>query len=67
MRLSDLFESAPGCKGKTTSEDARIWIEKCESGAASEKDLELFSQLKSIAKKLGGRTTVIEVLKAMKS
>ena len=65
MRLEDLKESAPGTKGKTTSKDALEWLSKCESGDASEKDLTLYGQLKSISKKLGGKTTVIEVLKAM--
>ena len=66
MRITALQESAPGCKGVTTSADAVAWIEKCECGEASEKDMSLYNQLKTIAKKLGGRTTVIEVLKAMK-
>jgi len=65
MRLKELKESAPGVKGRTTAVDAIDWLEKCKSGEASEKDLNLYSQLKSISKKLGGKTTVIEVLKAM--
>lgn len=65
MRLKHLKESAPRQKGKTTSTDAREWLSRCESGEASEKDLELYNQLKSISTKLGGKTTVIEVLKAM--
>lgn len=66
MRITALQESEPGCKGVTTSADAVAWIEKCECGEASEKDMILYNQLKTIAKKLGGRTTVIEVLKVMK-
>lgn len=66
MRITDLKESAPGMRGITTTSDAIAWIEKCESGEASEKDLSLYVQLKTISKKLGGRSTVIEVLKAMK-
>lgn len=65
MRISHLKESAPGKKGKTTAVDAVAWLEKCECGEATEKDLTLYGQLKNIAKKLGGKTTVIEVLKAM--
>ena len=65
MRLEDLIESAPGYKGKTTSADAKKWIELCQNGDATEKDLELFKQLKDISKKFGGKTTVIEVLKMM--
>jgi len=66
MRLTALKESAPGQRGITTYADAIAWIEKCEKGEASEKDLSLYDQLKSISKKLGGRSTVIEVLRAMK-
>jgi hypothetical protein len=66
MRLTALKESAPGQRGITTTADAIAWIEKCESGEASEKDLTLYGQLKTISKNLGGRSTVIEVLKAMK-
>lgn len=65
MRISDLFESAPGKKGRTTQEDVRIWLDRINSGEADEKDVTLFNQLKAISKKLGGKTTVIEVLKAM--
>ncbi len=65
MRLVNLKESAPGMKGKTTSIDAHEWLNKCKNGEASDKDLELFSQLQNISKNLGGKTTVIEVLKAM--
>lgn len=65
MRLEDLKESAPGRKGITTAKDAEEWIERCKCGDASDKDLSLYSQLKSIARKLGGKTTVIEVLKKM--
>jgi len=65
MRLEDLKESAPGFKGKTTSKDAKAWLSKCQSGEASEKDMSLYGQLQNIAKKLGGKTTVIEVLKVM--
>ncbi len=65
MRLEDLLESAPGKKGKTTTNDAKNWIELCQNGNASEKDLLLFNQLKDISKKFGGKTTVIEVLKHM--
>jgi len=63
MRIHDLTESAPGMKGRTTTFDAIEWIAKCKSGEASEKDISLYGQLKKISKKLGGRTTVIEVLK----
>jgi hypothetical protein len=66
MRLTALQESAPGCRGVTTSTDAIAWIEKCECGEASEKELTLYNQLKTISKNLGGKSTVIEVLKAMK-
>lgn len=65
MRIKDLFESAPGMKGKTTSFDAQIWISKCVNGEASEKDMSLYNQLQTISKNLGGKTTVIEVLKNM--
>lgn len=65
MKLEDLLESAPGKKGKTTTTDAKNWLELCQSGEASEKDMMLFKQLKDISKKLGGKTTVIEVLKYM--
>lgn len=65
MRLHDLKESAPGLKGRTTPVDAIEWLERCKSGDASDKDLTLYNQLKAISKKLGGKTTVIEVLKAM--
>lgn len=65
MRLEDLKESAPGKRGKTTSKDAYEWLSKCQSGEADEKDMTLYKQLQNISKKLGGRTTVIEVLKAM--
>jgi len=65
MRLEDLKESAPMTKGKTTAKDAEAWIAKCKSGDASEKDLTLYGQLKTISRKLGGKTTVIEVLKKM--
>lgn len=65
MKLSELSESAPGFKGRTTSKDAIAWLEKCKCGDATDKDLSLYNQLKTISKKLGGRTTVIEVLKAM--
>lgn len=66
MRLTSLKESAPGCRGITTAADAVAWIEKCECGEASEKELSLYNQLKTISKNLGGRSTVIEVLRAMK-
>ena len=66
MRLDALKESAPGCRGITTAADAIAWIEKCECGEATEKELTLYNQLKTISKNLGGRSTVIEVLKAMK-
>lgn len=65
MRLQDLFESAPGMKGKTTTVDAQIWLSQCVNGEASEKDMALYNQLQTISKKLGGKTTVIEVLKSM--
>jgi hypothetical protein len=65
MRISDLKESAPGIKGKTTEEDAKKWVAMCQNGEASEKDIDLFKQLQLISKKLGGKTTVIEVLKLM--
>lgn len=65
MRLIHLKESAPGNKGKTTASDAQSWIDLCQSGEATEKDLLLYKQLKDISKKLGGKTTVIEVLKHM--
>ncbi len=65
MRLNQLKESAPGLKGKTTAVDAQEWLEKCKNGDATAKDLALYKQLQEISKKLGGRTTVIEVLKAM--
>lgn len=72
MRLKDIIddksslsESAPGMRGKTTFNDAKAWISMCQNGEASEKDLSLYNQLLTISKKLGGRTTVIEVLRAM--
>ena len=65
MRLQDLKESLPGKKGKTTARDAHQWVEMCRSGHADEKDLSLLSQLQNISKKLGGKTTVIEVLKLL--
>jgi hypothetical protein len=66
MRLDDILnESAPGKKGKTTATDAKAWLLRCQNGEASEKDMSLYGQLQSISKKLGGKTTVIEVLKAM--
>jgi hypothetical protein len=65
MRLKQLIESAPGTRGKTTATDAKEWLYNCQNGMASEKDLTLYGQLQTIAKNLGGKTTVIEVLKAM--
>lgn len=65
MRIEDLKESAPGKKGKTTASDATVWLTKCQNGEATDKDLTLYNQLKEISKRLGGKTTVIEVLKAM--
>lgn len=59
MRLEHLKESAPGMKGKTTSSDARKFIEDPANS-------EFINELKRIAKKMGGETTVIEVLKALK-
>lgn len=66
MRLTALKESAPGQRGITTAADARAWITKCEIGQADEKDISLYNTLRTIAKKLGGKSTVIEVLKVMK-
>lgn len=60
MRLEHLKESAPGTKGKTTAADAKAFV----SDAAN---AEFIGELKRIAKKMGGVTTVIEVLKAMGS
>lgn len=66
MRINALKESAPGMRGITTPADAIAWIEKCKCGEATEKDMTLYNQLITISKNLGGRSTVIEVLKAMK-
>lgn len=65
MRLNKLFESAPGTKGKTTASDASSWLLSIEKGEASEKDIHLYNELKKISKSLGGKTTVIEILKLM--
>jgi len=65
MRLEKLLESAPRKKGKTTANDVRIWLDKINKGEATESDIELFDDLKSISRKLGGKTTVIEILKAI--
>lgn len=58
MRLENIMESAPGKKGKTTAKDARAFV-------ANESNAEYIDQLKRIAKKMGGVTSVIEVLKAI--
>lgn len=65
MRLNDLKESLPGKKGRTTSIDAKKWLENCNCGQAGEKDMTMLGQLKKISKNLGGKTTVIEVLKLL--
>lgn len=67
MRLEDILEnsgtelneSAPGKKGKTTAKDAQAFIEDAANA-------DFIKELKNIAKKMGGTTTVIEVLKALK-
>ena len=58
MRLQHLNESAPGKKGKTTAKDAKEFV-------ANPENAEFVAELKKIAKKMGGVTTVIEVLKAI--
>lgn len=65
MRLEHLEESAPRKRGKTTANDVRIWLDKINNGEATENDIQLFDDLKSISRKLGGKTTVIEILKAI--
>jgi len=79
MRIQDLQESLPGRSGPTRPEDAAAWVSNCrlriandETSTATDTDVELFNkihgihgQLMTIAKKLGGRTTVIEVLKLL--
>jgi len=65
MRISKLFESAPRKKGKTTANDVRVWLDKINNGEATEEDIQLYDDLKSISRKLGGKTTVIEILKAI--
>ena len=73
MRLTALKESAPGQKGITTKSDALNWIARCESGDASDTDMQLYGAIKvlyneviTISKQLGGKSTVFEVLSAMK-
>ena len=60
MRLEDLIiESAPGERGKTTRKDAIKFVE-------DPKNADFIKELKRIAKKMGGITTVIEVLKIIR-
>ncbi|HIP33322.1 MAG TPA: hypothetical protein EYG89_00990 [Bacteroidia bacterium] len=65
MRLEYLKESAPRKRGKTTAKDVRIWLEKIHNGEATKNDIQLYNDLKAISRKLGGKTTVIEILKAI--
>lgn len=65
MRLEHLQESAPRKRGKTTANDVSQWLEKINNGEATESDIQLFDDLKKISRKLGGKTTVIEILKAI--
>jgi len=65
MRLEHLKESAPRRRGKTTANDVRVWLDKIDNGEATESDIQLYDDLKKISRKLGGKTTVIEILKAI--
>ena len=72
MRISDLFESAPGKKGITRVTDAKQWLENIKynidnnnTDAIPANDLELYNSLKALSKKFGGKTTIINVLQHM--